>query len=71
MYVYALGRHRKENMSALLALCEGNPPVTDGFPSQRPVTLKFYFLCDPEQMVEQTIDILVIWDAIVLIVTTM
>ena len=24
--------------SALLALCEGNPPVTGGFPSQRPVT---------------------------------
>ena len=26
------------NISALLALCEGNPPVTGGFPSQRPVT---------------------------------
>ena len=27
--------------SALLALCEGNPPVTGGFPSQRPVTWSF------------------------------
>ena len=26
------------NISALLALCEGKPPVTGGFPSQRPVT---------------------------------
>ena len=25
----------------LLALCEGNPPVSDGFPSQRPVTRSF------------------------------
>ena len=27
-----------EKFSALLALCAGNPPVTGGFPSQRPVT---------------------------------
>ena len=27
--------------SALLALCEGNPPATSGFPSQRPVTQSF------------------------------
>ena len=26
---------------ALLALCEGNPPVTGGFPSQKPVTRSF------------------------------
>ena len=30
-----------EASSALLALCEGNPPVTGGFPSQRPVTRSF------------------------------
>ena len=30
-----------EIVSTLLALCEGNPPVTDGFPSQRPVTRSF------------------------------
>ena len=27
--------HQMETPSALLALCEGNPPVTGGFPSQR------------------------------------
>ena len=30
-----------ETFSALLALCEGKPPVTGGFPSQRPVTRRF------------------------------
>ena len=35
-------RHQMGTFSALLALCEGNPPVTAGFPSQRPVTRKFY-----------------------------
>ena len=30
-----------ETFSLLLALCEGNPLVTDGFPSQRPVTRSF------------------------------
>ena len=30
-----------ENISALLALCEGNSPVTGEFPSQRPVTQSF------------------------------
>ena len=32
-----------EAFSALLALCEGNPPVIGGFPSQRPVTQSFEF----------------------------
>ena len=30
-----------ETFSALLVLCEGNPPVTGGFPSQRPLTWSF------------------------------
>ena len=30
-----------ETFSALLALCEGNPTVTGGFPSQNPVTQSF------------------------------
>ena len=38
--------HRMETFSALLALCEGNPPVTGGFPSQRPVTRSFDILFD-------------------------
>ena len=34
-------RHQMETLSALLALSEGNPPLTGGFPSQRPVTRSF------------------------------
>ena len=34
-------RHQIEAFSALLALCVGNSPVTDEFPSQRPVTQSF------------------------------
>ena len=32
--VISCWRHQMETFSALLALCEGNPPVTGGFPSQ-------------------------------------
>ena len=31
-------RHQMEIFSALLAICEGNPPIIGGFPSRRPVT---------------------------------
>ena len=34
-------RHQMDTFSALLALCEGNSPVTGEFPSQRPVTRNF------------------------------
>ena len=34
------------NIFALLALCEGNPPVTGEFPSQRPVTRSFDVIFD-------------------------
>ena len=34
-------RNQMETFSALLALCEGNPPVTGGLPSQRPVMRSF------------------------------
>ena len=34
-------RHPMETFSALLALCEGNPPVTGGFHSQMLVTQNF------------------------------
>ena len=40
------GKHQMETFSALLALCEGNPPVTGGFPLQRPVGRSFaFFIC--------------------------
>ena len=34
-------RQQMETFFALLAICAGNPPVTGGFPSQRPVTQSF------------------------------
>ena len=34
-------RHQMETFSGLLAFCEGNLPVTSGFPSQRPDTRSF------------------------------
>ena len=39
-------RHQMETFPALLALCEGNPPVTGRFPSQRPVTQSFNVFFD-------------------------
>ena len=39
-------RHQMEAFSAWLALCEGNPPVTGGFPPQRPFTRSFDVLFD-------------------------
>ena len=37
----SLWRHQMETFSALLPLCEGNPAVIGGFPSQRPMTRSF------------------------------
>ena len=47
-----------ETFSALLALCEGNLPVTGGFPSQRPVTRSFdvFFDLHPNKTIAQTIE---------------
>ena len=39
-------RHQMETFSALLALCEGNRPVTGRFPSRRPATRKLDVFCD-------------------------
>ena len=38
---YSWWRHQMETIFAFLVICEGNPPVTGGFPSQRPVTRGF------------------------------
>ena len=39
--------HQMETFSALPALCQGNPSVTGGFPSQRPAKRSFdvFFIC--------------------------
>ena len=38
---YAWWRHQMETLSALLAICAGNSPVTGEFPAQMPVTRSF------------------------------
>ena len=48
-------RHQMETFSVLLALCEGNPPVTGGFPSQKSVTQSFD-VCFDLHTAEQTIE---------------
>ena len=59
-----------ETFSALLATCEGNLPDSSGFPSQKPVTRSFDVFYAPEQTVELTIKMPVIWDPIALIMTS-
>ena len=39
-------RHQMETFSALLAICAGNSPVPDEFPTQRPVTRSFDVFLD-------------------------
>ena len=55
-----------KTFSALLALYVGNSPVTGEFLSQRPVTRIFdvFLWSAPEQRVEETIEMPVIWDVI-------
>ena len=61
-----------ETFSALLTLCEWNPTVTGGFPSQRPVTWSFDVFIDLrlKKNRAQTIEVPVIWDAFALIMTS-
>ena len=62
-----------EIFSALLAICAGNSPLTGEFPAQRPVMRSFdaYFdLRLNERLGEQPCVRLVIWDAIVSIMTS-
>ena len=40
-FYFTWWRHQVKISSALLVLCEGNPPVPGGFPSQRPGTRSF------------------------------
>ena len=51
-------------LSALLALCEGNPPVTDGFPSQRVCNVGLYcfFYVSPNKFLNRYSIGRVIWD---------
>ena len=44
MHIFSLQWQIKHKSSALLALCEGNPPVTGGFPSQRASNIDRMFM---------------------------
>ena len=74
-----------ETFAALLAICAGNSPATGEFPEQRPVTRQMFPFDDvimwsgldniagnllTEQTIEQTIETLVILDAIAFIMTS-
>ena len=69
--------HEMETLSALLALYEGNPLVTEGLPSKEGnllITSRFpskkasdvELWCYPKQTVGKTVELLVIWNAITL-----
>ena len=59
---YDKWRHGMETPSSLLALCEGNPSVTDGFPSQKVSNAELWcVLCwGHEQTVDQAVEVSVI-----------
>ena len=63
--------YKIKTFSALLALCEGNPPVNGGFPSQRASKAENVCLMCASKTVKQTVKIPVIWDAIPFIVTSL
>ena len=63
-------RHQVETFAALLAFCERNPPVTGGFPSQRPMTRTFdVFFSDLRQ--NKLLSKLLIWDTVARIMTSL
>ena len=51
-YSWPWWRHKMETFSALLAFCEGNPSVTGGSPSHRPITraLVISLICNIEKV---------------------
>ena len=61
--------HDMEMHFTLLALCGGNLPVTGGFPSQcegQCCGVWCFLCCHPEQAAEQTVNLPVIWDTMML-----
>ena len=62
-----------ETLSASLALCNGNLPVTGGFSSQRVSSSELWCFrcCELERAIEQTIATPVIWDTITFIMTSL
>ena len=71
--IFTRWRHQVGTFSELLALCEGNPPITGGFPSQRLVTRSFdvFFDLRLNKRLSKTIETPVVWDAIAVIMTSL
>ena len=67
-------RHQMETFSALLTICAGNSPVIGQFPAQRPMTRSCSVFFDQrmnKRLRKQWRSRLVIWDAIVPIMTSL
>ena len=66
-------RHAMEIFSVFPVPCEGNRQVTGGFPSQRAGNTGFdvFFDVSPKQTVGWTVEMPVIWDAMLPIVTSL
>ena len=62
-----------ETVSALPALCGVNPTITGEFPSQRAGNADFdvFFDVSFKDIIEWTVELLVIWDAMTPIVTSL
>ena len=59
-------RHDMGVLCALLALCEGNPPVTGGFPSQRVSNTRLFFAVILNKVPKQTGKWIMIWNSVML-----
>ena len=61
-------RQHTETLSASLARCKGNPPVTGEFTSQRASKRGpgCFISCQPKQTGKQTLELPVIWDALMI-----
>ena len=66
---YPWKRYDMEALSALLSLCDGNPPFKAGPPSQRATNVQLwcYLWCEHEKTVQQTMELPVIWGTMTLI----
>ena len=50
-----------ESIHALLVLCDGNPSVSSANPPQKVTNAElYYFRCQLEQVIQQTVELLVI-----------
>ena len=54
-------------LSSLLSVCEERPLDTGGYPSQKFGNVElWYFCCEPEQDIGETVELPVIWDSMAL-----